>query len=332
MIFILLFGANFFWLARVENDYWSFLECVYYGIITLTTVGLGDFSLRWFGSVGAFEVTMLILFSIVGLAVFQELIQACITAAVEVLAALYPELYPDEHHEDISHCDVSPGYANTLSASSSKQEDGPEPRSADATVARAMPEAGSPMTPARPSSAPPLEHALTFTAGTRPSAFTSRESQLSQLSQDLGSPRQRTPGSARPNVQLGAMSFSTSRADHNRPQFRTTCRSTARSTEYRTTERCTCRATERTESERSISNRSGGGSWAETEGSISNRASVPTSPHGEPAHGTTTKATTSLRPSSGGDSGSPTTNLSPPSPPCSSCAVDTASPASTLHT
>lgn len=42
---------------------------MYYTIITLTTVGFGDYSIRWYGSLAVFEVIMLVAVCIAGLLV-----------------------------------------------------------------------------------------------------------------------------------------------------------------------------------------------------------------------------------------------------------------------
>ena len=57
-------------------------------VVTLTTVGLGDYSLKWYGSFGALEVLSFTAFSILGLAVFQEILSALVVATKDLGAAL----------------------------------------------------------------------------------------------------------------------------------------------------------------------------------------------------------------------------------------------------
>ena len=64
---VLGFGALFEFLAAVEGDTWGFWECVYFAVVTLTTVGLGDHSLRWYGPTAIFEISMFVLFTTLGL-------------------------------------------------------------------------------------------------------------------------------------------------------------------------------------------------------------------------------------------------------------------------
>ena len=43
-------------LAYIEGDEWGVPISIYYAAISFTTVGLGDYSLRWYGEVAYLEV------------------------------------------------------------------------------------------------------------------------------------------------------------------------------------------------------------------------------------------------------------------------------------
>eukprot|EP00929_Paragymnodinium_shiwhaense_P114414 TRINITY_DN82802_c0_g1_i1.p1 TRINITY_DN82802_c0_g1~~TRINITY_DN82802_c0_g1_i1.p1 ORF type:complete len:317 (+),score=52.74 TRINITY_DN82802_c0_g1_i1:188-1138(+) len=68
-----LFGALAFEaLAYDAGDHWTYGESIYYAAITFTTIGFGDYSLRWYGDHRGLEVVGLIFFATIGLVVFIE--------------------------------------------------------------------------------------------------------------------------------------------------------------------------------------------------------------------------------------------------------------------
>jgi len=60
-------------LAKIEGDRWSVGISLYYAATTFLTIGLGDYSLRWYGPVAVLEVLGLWLFATTGLVLFVEL-------------------------------------------------------------------------------------------------------------------------------------------------------------------------------------------------------------------------------------------------------------------
>jgi len=60
-------------MAAIEGDQWGLFISFYYAAITFTTIGFGDYSLRWYGPVKDFEVFFLIVFTLFGLVCFIEL-------------------------------------------------------------------------------------------------------------------------------------------------------------------------------------------------------------------------------------------------------------------
>ena len=94
---VLGFGALFEFLAAVEGDTWGFWECVYFAVVTLTTVGLGDHSLRWYGPTAIFEISMFVLFTIIGLAIMQELILSWVVAFNDVITAIHRRCKPPSY-------------------------------------------------------------------------------------------------------------------------------------------------------------------------------------------------------------------------------------------
>eukprot|EP00931_Biecheleriopsis_adriatica_P005745 TRINITY_DN107226_c0_g1_i1.p1 TRINITY_DN107226_c0_g1~~TRINITY_DN107226_c0_g1_i1.p1 ORF type:complete len:354 (+),score=68.58 TRINITY_DN107226_c0_g1_i1:32-1063(+) len=58
--------------AHLAGDPWQYGECVYFAAITFLTIGLGDYSLRWYGEYAELEVAVFIIFTILGLAIFIE--------------------------------------------------------------------------------------------------------------------------------------------------------------------------------------------------------------------------------------------------------------------
>jgi hypothetical protein len=60
-------------LAYAEGDHWGIPLSIYFAAVTFTTVGLGDYSLRWYGDLRVVEVISLIVFATAGLVLFVEL-------------------------------------------------------------------------------------------------------------------------------------------------------------------------------------------------------------------------------------------------------------------
>ena len=82
-------------LAKIEGDRWSVGISLYYAAITFLTIGLGDYSLRWYGSVAVLEVLGLWLFATTGLVLFVELASVLsdqITAVRDVFACARPQV------------------------------------------------------------------------------------------------------------------------------------------------------------------------------------------------------------------------------------------------
>eukprot|EP00966_Prymnesium_polylepis_P215529 4991105-Prymnesium_polylepis.1 len=59
-------------LANAAEEDWGIPTSIYYAAITFTTIGLGDYSLRWYGPHRQFEVFFLIFFTTIGLVLFVE--------------------------------------------------------------------------------------------------------------------------------------------------------------------------------------------------------------------------------------------------------------------
>jgi len=56
-----------------ETEDWGYAASVYYAAITFTTIGLGDYSVRWYGYFKELEVFCFMLFTIIGLVLFVEI-------------------------------------------------------------------------------------------------------------------------------------------------------------------------------------------------------------------------------------------------------------------
>jgi len=75
-----IFGLVFLGLADIEDDGWGYFESLYYAVITLTTVGLGDYSIRWYGDHAALEIICFLIFTSFAIVIVQEIINSCIHA------------------------------------------------------------------------------------------------------------------------------------------------------------------------------------------------------------------------------------------------------------
>ena len=81
------FGGVFLVLVSIEGEQWTYFECIYFAMVTLTTVGFGDRTLQWYGQWAGLEVSMFVIFTIIGLAAIQELLHCWVIAFSELVAA-----------------------------------------------------------------------------------------------------------------------------------------------------------------------------------------------------------------------------------------------------
>ena len=60
-------------LAADTSPSWGYWESIYYTAITFTTIGLGDFSVGWYGLMGVLEVVTFVVVTCCGIVLFIEL-------------------------------------------------------------------------------------------------------------------------------------------------------------------------------------------------------------------------------------------------------------------
>ena len=90
------FGGIFHALVHSEGDEWSYWECVHFGVITLTTVGLGDRTLHWYGQTAGWVVFFFVNFVILGLAAVYQLILSWMSF-IDLVPAFRPNFLEDHH-------------------------------------------------------------------------------------------------------------------------------------------------------------------------------------------------------------------------------------------